>query len=343
MATTAVVAEILIIGLQAEAWLALLLLAIVGTEWIDLDKLAKFAALDTIVVVAVAYVLGILVDRMSDSLFDRLEYERPFRWLNRRFGRWSHDLSLPAGVGSMRMRVLKDGGAMAGFLDYQRSRMRIVRGTAVNVALSLVAAPLYLGRNAEAWHAIVAAIALLVLLALTLTAGERIKSAYLERLVDAYKVLVKDKDKKPGSVVAAICHRDCEDGPELLLVRTSDGRRWTFPKGHVEKEDESARAAAAREAREEAGISGEVSQEPIAKYRYRSRGGIDEVDAYLLAAQGEGEFWLAEPWRRPEWMSFEKARRRLRRRREPKLADEHLRVIEKVEERLRPSSRGERG
>jgi|GEM_PF-4495095 len=37
----------------------------------------------------------------------------------------------------------------------------------------------------------------------------------------------------------------------------SDGERWTFPKGRLER-GESPAQAAAREAREEAGISGRV-------------------------------------------------------------------------------------
>ena len=37
MATTALVAELLIIGLEAAGWLALLVLTIFGSDWIDLS------------------------------------------------------------------------------------------------------------------------------------------------------------------------------------------------------------------------------------------------------------------------------------------------------------------
>src|SRR5712691_6100301 len=117
MATTAVVAEILIVGLEAEAWLALVIFMVFGSDWLNVGALGDFEALVTIVVIATAYVLGIVVDRAADSLFSLVEGEQAFRWLNRKFGRSSRSLSLPETVGTMRMRVLKDGGPIGGFLD----------------------------------------------------------------------------------------------------------------------------------------------------------------------------------------------------------------------------------
>ena len=60
------------------------------------------------------------------------------------------------------------------------------------------------------------------------------------------------------TVVAAavpVRRRDA-GGLEFLLVRTSQGGRWTFPKGRIEP-GESPSAAAAREAAEEAGVDGQ--------------------------------------------------------------------------------------
>jgi 8-oxo-dGTP pyrophosphatase MutT (NUDIX family) len=51
--------------------------------------------------------------------------------------------------------------------------------------------------------------------------------------------------------------RSRDGAPELLLVRSRDGRHWVLPKGHIDP-GESAEQAAVREVREEAGIEGEI-------------------------------------------------------------------------------------
>jgi 8-oxo-dGTP pyrophosphatase MutT (NUDIX family) len=112
------------------------------------------------------------------------------------------------------------------------------------------------------------------------------------------------------AVAAAVpVRRRAAGGVEFLLVRTSNGERWTFPKGGVER-GESISEAAAREAREEAGVSGRVGSEPLGVYRYApSRNGSDEVTAFVLEVGQEG--LRAEPSREPTWFGFEAARSRL--------------------------------
>ena len=70
-------------------------------------------------------------------------------------------------------------------------------------------------------------------------------------------------------IAAAVCHRRGADGIEFLLVRTSDGKKWTFPKGHVEP-GEAPWEAAAREACEEAGAIGPPTRRALARYLYPS-------------------------------------------------------------------------
>lgn len=48
--------------------------------------------------------------------------------------------------------------------------------------------------------------------------------------------------------------------PQLLLVRSSDGRHWVLPKGHIDP-GETPRQAALREVREEAGVVGAITSE----------------------------------------------------------------------------------
>jgi len=96
---------------------------------------------------------------------------------------------------------------------------------------------------------------------------------------------------------------------EFLLVRTSNGERWTFPKGRVER-GESMREAAAREACEEAGVTGAIGSEPLGVYRYgRSHNGFDDVTAFLLEARRDG--LSAESGREPTWLGRSAALDRL--------------------------------
>ena len=62
------------------------------------------------------------------------------------------------------------------------------------------------------------------------------------------------KFKQAGAIVV----RNGKAGPRILLVTARrNPNNWIFPKGHVES-GETLKAAAVREAREEAGIEGKV-------------------------------------------------------------------------------------
>src|SRR5688500_17647141 len=59
-----------------------------------------------------------------------------------------------------------------------------------------------------------------------------------------------------------------EDGQRLVMLVTSrETRRWIIPKGWAEK-NLAPHEVAAKEAREEAGLEGEIGREPVATYRY---------------------------------------------------------------------------
>ncbi|MDP8968806.1 MAG: NUDIX domain-containing protein [Actinomycetota bacterium] len=122
-------------------------------------------------------------------------------------------------------------------------------------------------------------------------------------------------------VVAAVALRPCAGGElEFLLVRTSDGERWTFPKGGCDRGETQAEAAA-REAIEEAGAAGRIASEPIAEYRY----GDDVVAAFVLEV--ERDDLPAEPGRDPVWLGFDAARSRLAEGRERTFGAEIERVL----------------
>ena len=69
---------------------------------------------------------------------------------------------------------------------------------------------------------------------------------------------------------------------EVVLVRSSSNKNWVIPKGGIE-DLMSPEDSAAKEAFEEAGVVGDVSNEVFAEYKYTKRGGVCHVKVYPLA------------------------------------------------------------
>lgn len=190
MATTAVFTEILVVGLQVEAWIVLAVLSVFGTEWVDLAEVKDFAALVTVIVVALAYVLGIVVDRLADTLLDGFEKTKRGKGIKWRMSK-NRKLAKPTKLSKMRMAVMHESEGMSRFLDYQRSRWRVARGTVVNLAILGPMAALYLVVQTDdhwLWALLPLACAA-VLVPVTYFAGVRIQDAWVGRLVDAYAVV----------------------------------------------------------------------------------------------------------------------------------------------------------
>ena len=131
--------------------------------------------------------------------------------------------------------------------------------------------------------------------------------------------------------VAAVCYRVRGGEPEFLLVRSRSGC-WTFPKGGVEQ-DATAADAAAREAYEEAGVTGRVDPTPFTSYRHRKARRIVQVHAHLFQVKGLNS--PLEDDRDPTWFSADKAKRRLQKDRTPEFAAEVATVIDRATKRIR--------
>ena len=76
MTTTAIFAEILITGLLAFVWLLFACLSVTGLDWLTAETmvyLKDWVGLISVFVLGFAYTLGIIVDRVADSLLKPID------------------------------------------------------------------------------------------------------------------------------------------------------------------------------------------------------------------------------------------------------------------------------
>lgn len=319
MSTTSLFVEILIIGMEALVWIGLLL----SIKWDAspclawLEQNSAYSALFTTVLLTLAYVVGIFVDRVADCFYTMF--------------RFSTDQPLPMSFGKMRLKIMHESEGMAKFLDYQRSRLRIARSTFVNLlALFLIGLywtiP-YFNKNVPV--AILIHGSGIAVLLICLTVSKRIDEAQLSRLNEAYEII--SEATMDAFIAAAVCYRINNMAIEFLLVRTKGGKYWTFPKGHIEKDRlELPWVAAQREAGEEAGASGPIEKELLTNYLYR-KGDNKEAElvaAYLMCVISDQD--LHEDGRDPQWFTPKQAMTGLAEHRGKKYAREHHRVIRKA-------------
>lgn len=97
---------------------------------------------------------------------------------------------------------------------------------------------------------------------------------------------------------------------EILLITSRKKKRWVIPKGIIEA-DLSPEESAAKEAYEEAGVSGKVQSRMAGQYRYKKWGGVCTVKVYLLEVKEVLENWPESFFRDREWVSVREAQKRI--------------------------------
>ena len=138
--------------------------------------------------------------------------------------------------------------------------------------------------------------------------------------------------------VAAVCYRRRASSLEFLLVNTTGGDKWTFPKGSTGRRLSHSQAAE-REALEEAGAVGVIESEHFHLYlqpKGDSTNGdsVQEfvVKAFLLEVKQTQP--PQESKRNPTWFSVDDARSTLARGRQAKYATELRTVVDHAVEHL---------
>jgi len=124
MTTTNVFAELLIIGVETLAWIALLIFCLFGYGWIDFSIFNNLAI--AIPLAALTYVLGIIMDRVSDTLLAGPDHAIRREVLGE---------SAAQSFAPLRIYILAQSPHLSTDLDYLRSRLRIMRSSIINFSL----------------------------------------------------------------------------------------------------------------------------------------------------------------------------------------------------------------
>ncbi len=131
MGTTNLFVELVVIGVGALTWLVLLVFSVFGWEWVPTEKVFSTVAL--VPLLSLIYILGIVSDRIADSLFERFWNVR----LRKRRFPDIHDYY------AARRQILTGSDRLSELLEYGRSRMRICRGWVLNATLIAVTLNLF--------------------------------------------------------------------------------------------------------------------------------------------------------------------------------------------------------
>lgn len=121
-----VFAELLVAGIQASVWLALVAATVLGTGWISPARIEGWELVLGIVALALVYALGVVIDRVADRVFIRWDHVLRTKQLG------EENVSE---VGAWRLEVMARKPELATDLSYARSRARISRATALNLLL----------------------------------------------------------------------------------------------------------------------------------------------------------------------------------------------------------------
>lgn len=132
MSTTALFIELLITGLQAAIWLTLLILSIIGFDWVGPERLKGFEVMLATLLLPIVYPAGVSIDYLADVIF------RPWeRKIRERY-------NLKKTQTALKLLMQTKDPSLAAHFGYIRSRIRISRSSAFNFTLITISGALFI-------------------------------------------------------------------------------------------------------------------------------------------------------------------------------------------------------
>ena len=132
MSTTQLFAELLVIGIGALIWIAIL---IAGVSQLSFQNISTNANIFTLApIVGVAYVLGIIVDRISYGLFRKLEERTRNKII---------EPNTSPSADDRERYILTNSEELSIQITYNRSRLRVCRSWIINFSLIAAASAIW--------------------------------------------------------------------------------------------------------------------------------------------------------------------------------------------------------
>lgn len=132
----------------------------------------------------------------------------------------------------------------------------------------------------------------------------------------------KNATRRRVQYAALPYRRKARSRMQVMLITSRETGRWIIPKGWP-KRRQAPYASAAREAREEAGVVGDVGRDPIGSYSYQKRlknGAVVACDVHVfpLEVKRQQKRWPEKEEREFHWFSPSEAAKAVQ---EPVLKD----------------------
>jgi 8-oxo-dGTP pyrophosphatase MutT (NUDIX family) len=123
-----------------------------------------------------------------------------------------------------------------------------------------------------------------------------------------FRQIFRSWDQVSGRQSGAMPYAVVDGKLVFLLVTARRTGRWIFPKGSITC-GMSAWDSAAKEALEEAGVTGTIGTEPIGSYMISDKGRPVAVDLYPLQVEQQFDDWKEKGQRLRHWVLLPEAQR----------------------------------
>lgn len=199
MSTSALFVELLIIGFEALTWIGLLISSLLGPSWTVQVEAAfdKASILSTAVIFGIAYVMGIIVDEVSEAVTET--------WTTRVLSPL-RETDSPE-LWDMQTYVFAHAKEGIPQLAYMRSRVRILRASIINMPIICTSALIFIWTRLAAtntWRAnltIATCLVGLMLTGLVLYTYRRLTVAYWLGTQKIYRHLKDAPDTKVATII----------------------------------------------------------------------------------------------------------------------------------------------